>query len=143
VDSLTLESSHITGLLRSQAEDRPDSMAVITPQGCWTYAEWLAEAERVAAALAIDWVGPGDTVALLAPNSLQWLAVAFGASAVGARLAPINTWVKGPELADILHIANPSVLIMVSKWARQDFLADLRRARPELWGTAGWHPGDS
>lgn len=138
--AVALGAPHMTALLQAQARSRPDSVAVITQQGRWTYAEWLAEAERVAASLTAEGVGPGDTVALLAPNSLEWLAVAFGCSAVGARLAPINTWVKGSELEYILDLARPSVLVMVDRWARQDFVAELRDSRPKLWGTSGWEP---
>jgi len=129
--------SHITKLLKSQARTRPDATAVITPDGRWSYAEWLAEAERVASALAADGVGPGDTVALIAPNRLEWLAVAFGCAAVGARLAPFNTWVKGPELEYLLGFARPAVLITVDRWARQDFLAELRSVASGLWGAPG------
>lgn len=133
-------TSHISELLRTQASVRPHAMAVITPQGRWTYGEWWQNVQRVTAALAADGIGPGDTVALLAPNSLEWLAVAFGCGAVGARLAPINTWVKAPELEHILGLAKPRVLVMVDRAARQDFVSELRSARPELWSPTGWDP---
>lgn len=125
-------AGHIFALLESQAEETPDATAVVTAAGRWTYSEWLRESQRVAAALAADGVGPGDTVALIAPNRLEWLAVAFGAAAVGARLAPFNTWLKGPELAYLLELARPTVLVTVDRWARQHFLDDLDVILPGL-----------
>lgn len=123
---------HIFALLEEQAAETPDAVAIVTPDGRWTYTQWLRESRQVAAALAADGVGPGDTVALIAPNRLEWLAVAFGAAAVGARLAPFNTWLKRRELAYLLELAKPTVLVTVDRWARQDFLGDLGQILPSL-----------
>jgi fatty-acyl-CoA synthase len=131
---------HLLTLLREQARSSPDAAGIITMTERWSYEQWLAESERVASSLAGDGVGVGDTVALIAPSGPQWLAVAFGCAAVGARLAPFNTWAKGPELEYLLTFVRPKVLITVARWARQDFLSELRRIVPEAWEPAGAAP---
>ncbi|GAC1330395.1 MAG: AMP-binding protein [Mycobacteriales bacterium] len=123
-------------LLAAQAAATPDHEAVVTVSGRLTYAGLLARARQVAAALEADGVGPGDRVALLADNRLEWLEVAFGAAALGARLVPLNTWVKAQELAYLLDHARPSVLVIVDRLGRQDFVGALLGLVPEA-ATAG------
>lgn len=131
---------HIAGLLALQVETRGEALALITPDGRWTYRQWFEQAQRVAAALESDGVGPGDTVALLCPNRLEWLAVAVGCTAVGARLAAFNTWVKAQELDHLLRVAAPKVMVTVDRWARQDFLEEIRQLLPEICAGAGGTP---
>ena len=126
-------SRHLFGLLAERAALLPRHQAVVTNSGNRTYGEWLRGAGRVAAALAQAGVGAGNTVALLAPNGIEWLEVAFGCAAVGARLAPINTWVRVAELDYLLGFSRPTVLVAVDRAGQHDFLADLRELVPELW----------
>jgi fatty-acyl-CoA synthase len=128
------------GLLAERAALLPRRQAIVTNSGSRTFGDWLGGAERVAAALARAGVGVGDTVALLAPNSIEWLEVAFGCAAVGARLAPVNTWVRVAELDYLLGLARPAVLVAIDRAGRHDFLADLHELVPELWRAApgGW-----
>ncbi len=90
----------------------------------------------MAAALAQAGVGVGDTVALLAPNGIEWLEVAFGCAAVGARLAPVNTWVRVAELDYLLGFSRRTVLVAVDRAGQHDFLADLRELVPRTLAAA-------
>ena len=69
--------------------------------------------ERVVAAtraMMAFGVGPGDRVAVWAPNSLGWIVAALGAQCAGAALVPINTRWKGAEAAYVLSAARVSLL---------------------------------
>jgi fatty-acyl-CoA synthase len=139
------QAGTLAELLREQADLAPGRRAVVTAEGEWTFGQWWRSARRVARALADDGVGPGDTVALLAASSREWLAVAFGCAIAGARLAAINTWVKTPELDYLLTFARPQVLVCMSQFGKQDFLGQVREIVPEPWeagaeepGTGGW-----
>jgi acyl-CoA synthetase (AMP-forming)/AMP-acid ligase II len=55
-------------------------------------------------------VGPGDRVAVWAPNSLAWIVAALGAQCAGAALVPINTRWKGAEAAYLLAASGAKVL---------------------------------
>jgi fatty-acyl-CoA synthase len=119
-------------LLGDQATAHPDHPAVVTADGARTYRELHVAAGRVAAGLHRLGVGPGDSVALLMDNRREWLDVAFGCAAIGARLAPFNTWAKAWDLAYLLAHAAPKVLVTVDRWARQDFVQQLAEILPEL-----------
>ena len=89
---------------------RPDAEAVVQGDTRVTYA---ALARRVLAstrAMIAVGVGPGDRVAVWAPNSLGWIVAALGAQSAGAALVPINTRWKGAEAAYVLAAARVSVL---------------------------------
>ena len=113
-------------LLAELAAREPAAECVVTAAGRASRRDLLADAARVAAALRRDGVGSGDRVALLLDNRAEWLAVALGATAVGAVAAPINTWVKARDLEYLLGHARPSVLVMLDALGKQDYLAHLR-----------------
>jgi HIP---CoA ligase len=69
--------------------------------------------ERIVAstrAMVAAGVGPGDRVAVWAPNGLTWIVAALGAQCAGAALVPINTRWKGAEAAYVLGAARVSLL---------------------------------
>ncbi len=129
-------SRTLGALLRELAEGAPDHDAVITVEGTTSRGELLAGAERAAAALRRDGVGPGDRVALLADNRVEWVQVAFACAALGAVLCPINTWVKTRDLDYLLSHSRPSVLVTVDRAGKQDFLGYLRELLPPVFAHA-------
>ncbi len=130
---MTLPPSRtLYALLAHQATADPNRPAVVAAAGQHTYGELHAAAGRVAAGLYDLGVGPGDTVGLLMDNRREWLEVAFGCAAVGARLAPFNTWVKTRDLSYLLGHARPKVFVTVDRWLRQDFLDQLGAILPGL-----------
>jgi fatty-acyl-CoA synthase len=132
------DSRTLGALLRELAEGSPGHDGVVTVDGRTSWAELLAGTERVAAALQRDGVGPGDRVAVLLDNRVEWLQVAFACASLGAITSPFNTWVKTHDLSYLLSHARPTVLITLDRLARQDFLSYLRPLLPDLdTGVAG------
>ena len=64
-------------LLRTAAE-RPQTTALVTPAGRWTYAQVAERASVVARGLIALGVEPGDHVGMLLPNSFECLTTLFG-----------------------------------------------------------------
>ena len=58
-----------------------------------------------------DGVGPGDRVAIWAPNCAEWMLAALGALRAGAVLVPLNTRFKGAEAAYILRASGATTLV--------------------------------
>src|SRR5690349_21662054 len=79
-------------LVASTAAARGDEPALVDgPSGATvTYAALADRIERAAAGIAACGVAPGDVVALQAPNSPQWVAVALGAMAAGATVSGVS-----------------------------------------------------
>jgi fatty-acyl-CoA synthase len=88
----------------------------------WTFAEFDAIVDRVAAGLAQHGVGHESRVAVLARNSHAFAALRFALARLGAVLVPINFMLKADEVAYILRHAKATML------ATDSGLAELARA---------------
>ncbi|WP_044507997.1 AMP-binding protein [Gordonia sp. KTR9] len=76
-----------------------------------TYAELLERCRRQAGLLAELGVGPGDRVAVLAPNSAMLLEAHFGVAMAGAVVVTLNTRLAAAELRYIVEHAGADVLL--------------------------------
>jgi fatty-acyl-CoA synthase len=113
-------------LLCEEAARAPESPAVISPEGTFTYRELAARAARIAGALRQRGIRRGDAVGLLMSNRIEWLDVFFGAAALGATVVPMSTWSKAPELDFLLADSGVRCLFLVPSVGGQDFARDLR-----------------
>jgi fatty-acyl-CoA synthase len=122
----------IGAFLDGLAEAYRDRPALINADGQLTYGELARDANRVAKGLARLGVSKGTRVGLLMPNRPEWLASAFGALKLGALLVPLNTLLRGPELAYALRHADVTVLIMVARFLNHVYSNVLREMCPAL-----------
>lgn len=112
-------------LLRENATERPDAVAVIAGDRTATYQELYARAGTVALALRRHGVRRGDRVGLLAGNCMEWLEIAFGAAALGAVVVPFSTWAKPSELEYLIADSCVTILFSVARFGRQNFIETL------------------
>lgn len=93
--------------LLSRAERTPDMVAVIADGERWSCARLVAESARLADAMRIRGVAPGERVALHMRNRPE-LALAYLACwCIGAIAVPLNTRYKPPEIAAMLERVRP------------------------------------
>ncbi|MFJ4654619.1 long-chain fatty acid--CoA ligase [Nocardia sp. NPDC088792] len=88
--------------LERTAAARPDHIAIKLDDATLTYTELDAASQQMAGLLAERGIGPGDRVALMAPNVPQWAIVYFGVLRVGAIAVPMNPLLKEREVAYFL-----------------------------------------
>ena len=116
----------LTDLLRRSAKRAPSKLAIVCGDTRWSYREFDAVCERVAAALAERGIVKGSRVAVLARNSHAFAALRFALARLGAVLVPINFMLKPEEAAYILRHAGATML------ATDSALAALARAAAAL-----------
>ncbi|MCW5652566.1 AMP-binding protein [Hydrogenophaga sp.] len=87
----------------------PDA-ALDTPPRRITYRTFLAGVHRAANLFRAMGVGPGDTVALLAPNTPEAHMVLWGAQLAG-RVCPINYLLQPGHIASLLRASNARLLV--------------------------------
>ena len=124
--------STIGAFLDGLADAYGDRPALIAADGQLTYAELVRDADRVAKGLARLGVSKGTRVGLLMPNRPAWLASAFGALKLGAILVPLNTLLRGPELAYALRHADVTTLLMVARFLNHTYSDVLQELCPAL-----------
>jgi fatty-acyl-CoA synthase len=88
-----------------------DKVAVIHGDARYTYRQFGERCRRLASALQKRGVGPGDTVAVMAPNSPPMLEAHFGIPMTGAVLNALNYRLDATGIAFILSHGEAKVLI--------------------------------
>jgi len=99
---LACEFGQIADVLRAQAQARADKPALIDLSGVVTYAELDLLMDRIAAALQREGVAKGESVALCAATSVEYMAAYLGILRAGAVAAPLATSLTPETLADQL-----------------------------------------
>ena len=103
-------SETIPAAVTASIAARPDAEAVVEPERRVTYRELGELVALSARAMMGAGVGPGDRVAIWAPNGLGWIVAALGAHFAGAAIVPINTRFKGEEAAYLLSASKAAML---------------------------------
>ncbi|MEU7152907.1 FadD3 family acyl-CoA ligase [Streptomyces sp. NPDC045456] len=126
-----LEHGTIPRLVRAAAERYGPAEAVAEGRHRLSYAQLGERVERAAAACLAAGVGPGDRVAVWAPNTTGWITAALGAVTAGAVLVPVNTRFKGAETAHVLRRTRARLLFVTGTFLGTSYVASLRRAARE------------
>ncbi len=93
-DLLTSEFATLPDILREQAKERGEKIAVADDRATYSYAELDALMDRIAAALQRDGVEQRQAIAIVSASSINYAAVFLGtlrAGCIAAPLAPSST----------------------------------------------------
>lgn len=101
----------LASVLAEAARRYPERTAVVDGELRVTYAQLWREARGYAAALRERGVGPGDTVALLVPNVVDFPRAYFGALAAGAVVVPVHLLLTASEAAYVLRDSGADLLV--------------------------------
>jgi fatty-acyl-CoA synthase len=130
----------VGGVLRDAAERAAGTVALVegvadrTARRRWSYADLLADSERVAQAL-LGRFEPGERVAVWAPNSPEWLLTEFGAALAGLTLVTVNPALRAGEVAHVLGQSRAQGVVLAPAYRGADLiqtLAQVRGGLPEL-----------
>lgn len=120
-------STTIPALLREAAALYGERAALVSPSdGAMSFRALDDHADRVAKALLADGALPGDRSAIWAPNMWEWVAGAVGLQRAGGVLVPINTRMKGGEVADIIRRGSVTRLFVIGEFLGRSYPAMLR-----------------
>jgi len=120
-------------ILAYSAGRLPDKPFLVEGGRRLSYAETLAGASAVAAQLQKGGVGPGDRVALLFPNCIDYCLCYFGALMLGAVVVPVNNRLAPPEMAYVLMDSDPKVLIVEDQfWSAAQAVGELTGLPPRV-----------
>jgi long-chain acyl-CoA synthetase len=117
-------------LLRRHAAARAGKLAYRDARRSVTYAELEARTGRIAGHLADHGVAPGDTVAMLLPNSVAWIESCFAITRAYAVAVPISYDSTEAEIAYRLSDANCKAIVTTPE--RAALVEKLRPGAPNL-----------
>ena len=112
--------------LRRAAARWPERTALVFDEAGerLTFAALDARTARVAAALAGSGIGPGDRVAIMLPNRVEWPLAWLGIVRCGAVMVPVNTGYRTADAGFLLHHAGVRAVVTLRRFV--PLLLDVR-----------------
>ena len=107
----------LPAMLRRQAERFAQKPLVTAGGMTWTYADMDETAARCAGTLRSAGIQPGDRVAIICSNRIEFLEIVLGCAWLGAIAVPINVASRGPQLQHILSNCAARLLVMEAAYA--------------------------
>ncbi len=112
----TPQPSTLWQVLLAQSELRGSAPALRFDGRETSYAQLVAQARALAAALHAKGVQRGDRIAWLGLNHPLQIALLFACAGIGAIAMPLNYRLAAPELTRILRDGQPSALVHDAVW---------------------------
>lgn len=109
-----------------------DALVDVASGRRWTYSEFAADVELLAAGLLVAGVQKGDRVGIWAPNCPEWTLAQYATAEIGAILVNINPAYRSHELQFVLRQAGVSVLLSATEFKGSDYTAMIDDVRPEV-----------
>jgi fatty-acyl-CoA synthase len=124
--------SPVAGTVRAQlrllAAEHGERAAVVFGAETVTYAELERRCLAFGAALDAAGLEPGDRVAALLPNGVEWLVAYLGTAASGRVFVGLNTWFTGADLQYVLRRSGARMLLMTGSFRSHDYVSEVRAA---------------
>lgn len=129
-----LSEATIGRLLRDTAERFPDRPAAVFREQSvrWTWREFAAEVDVLAAGLAAFGIVKGDRVGIWSPNRSEWLLTQFATARLGAILVKINPAYRLAELEYALNKVGCKAMIAAERFKSSAYVEMLQTIAPEL-----------
>jgi fatty-acyl-CoA synthase len=106
----------------------PD-IAIVTPDGRFTFRELGEMIMSVARGLVAIGVEPGDRVAVLMPNRAEWVAASYGTALIGGVAVFVNIFSSAGEQHDALAATDASVVLMSASFGGRDLVGPFLAGR--------------
>ena len=129
------EERTLPRLLERQADRFGDRPLVRVDGGELSYAGTRAAAASFAGTLAEAGVVAGDRVAIMCGNRIELLETVLGCAWLGAIAVPLNTALRGAQLAHVLGNAAPRILVAQAALVGRLELVDAPSALERIWST--------
>src|SRR3954465_2911036 len=128
-----LEAPTIWDLVRRRAELSGDAPMLLDPAGrrvSWT--EFAALAERPAAGLLAQGIGPGTTVTWQLPTRIDSVVVSMALARLGAVQNPVLHLYREREVGAVLRQSKPGFFLVPGVWKDRDFGAMAKTLAADL-----------
>ena len=128
--------------LRHNALTAGDAAAVITSGQIVSHRQLLDRVDRLAAGLSASGITKGDRLCILAQNCGEYLELYGACAKTGVIACPINWRLSASEVAGVVALADPQMLVVGAAQLSQLESTDLSqlRARVVVGGASGFTP---
>jgi fatty-acyl-CoA synthase len=130
-----MTAATLAAAVRDAGAQWPDRPFLICGERTVTYAEFDTLSDVVAGHLAAMGYGPGDRLAVAAPNSVEWIALWLGAAKLGVIVVTLNVRYREAEFTYMLDQSGAKGLVCSATAGGFDFVeffAPLRDRLPDV-----------
>ena len=106
------DSQTLHQVLARRGERHPDAPWLVGEHRSWTYRDLDAMSNRVANGLAPHGIGKGDTVLVMLPDCVEFIATWCGLAKLGAVQVPVNTHLRGNVLSHVVSDSRARTMIV-------------------------------
>lgn len=124
-------------VLRAAAQEVPDRIALVegnpdpAKRRRWTYAQLLADAEKVASAL-LGKFKPGEHVAIWSNNSPEWVLLEYGCALAGLVLVTVNPAYKAREFEYVIKQSDAAGVFLADEYRGFNLLETAQKSKENL-----------
>ncbi|MCK1542660.1 long-chain-acyl-CoA synthetase [Bradyrhizobium sp. 147] len=130
----TLPGRLFADVVDDWARRQPDRAALVTDEATLDYEGLSKRINRYARWARSAGIAKDDTVALIMPNGIDYVAAWLGIGRVGGVAALINTKLVGQSLAHCIDVAKPSHVIVAHELTRMlDSAAPYLKTEAKVW----------
>ncbi len=97
-----------------------------------SFSDWHTRSLRLAGGLMAMGLKPGDHLALLAENRVEWPLVQGAAALMGAVLVPLNTHYRREDLGFVLKQSQAKAIVLSPRFRSNDYLDHVQALRNSL-----------
>lgn len=126
------EMKTLADLARQRAAQTPDFVCLVDGVGEYTFAQVLAQAEALAAALHARGLRAGDVIAFQVPNWCEAAVINLAAVISGLIVNPIVPIYRDAEMLMMLGDCRAVAIFVPQVWRRVDYAAMAARCRDAL-----------
>ncbi len=112
MENLQMDALVLPRILDAEAARNGSRTLVKLRDGQLSVAELKTAADRLACGFDRHGVEPGDHVAVMLPNGLEFIYVTFALARIGAVMVPINPAYRGELLQHVLHSSDSTTLVI-------------------------------
>ena len=126
-------------VLARRAASRGDAPWIAGEERSWTYRDVDSMSNRIANGLGALGVARGDTVLVMLPDCVEFIAAWCGLAKLGAVQVPVNTHLRGSVLSHVVNDSRARTMIVHARFL--DRLAGVGAGRVESLIVLGGMPG--
>jgi acyl-CoA synthetase (AMP-forming)/AMP-acid ligase II len=119
-------------MLKNTAARFPQNMAICLGDTTYTYREFKASVDALAAALLRLGLKRGDRVGVLFPDWPEYSIALYACATVGVVISPMNPLYREMELKTILNHLEAKAFFMPSVWRDFSFTELMDKIRPDI-----------
>ncbi len=135
----------VYGIFAAAAARNPQAEALVADGRRLSYAQLSVEAEHIAARLHAMGVRPGQRVAMLLANRLEFITAYLGIQRLGAVAVPMDVRLKRPEIAHVLNQSGGTAIFhetdLVGELPEGELMQPLARIAVSDAGGIHWPEG--